>query len=265
MGESGYRGVARMCGRYTIKTDRRLIEERFGLDELPAFAPRYNVAPTQDGLVVRPGDGPGKRVAAWLRWGLIPSWSKSASAQPLLINARSETAAAKPVFRDAMRHRRCLVVADGFYEWARDGIHARQPFHFTVDHGTPFAMAGLWDRWHPPGAPREEVVESFTILTTGANDVLAPYHDRMPVILDAAFHNDWLNPLLTDSGAVQRLLLPFPALRMVARAVNPRVNSNRFDDPSCLDPPVAGPATTASTSPAPAHGQKGQLDLDLTA
>jgi putative SOS response-associated peptidase YedK len=254
-----------MCGRYTIKTDRRIIEERFGLDELPAFAPRYNLAPTQDGLVLRPGQRPGQRVAAWLRWGLIPAWTKNPAAQPLLINARSETAASRPAFRESLRRRRCLVVADGFYEWARDGVHAKQPFHFTVDHGAPFAMAGLWERWsRPAGSAAEpaEAVETFAILTTSANEVLAPYHDRMPVILDARFYDDWLNPFLTDTDTVHRLLLPFPSMRMVARAVGPRVNSNRFDDPACLDPPGRADTEEGRGGP-PAARPPGQLDLDL--
>jgi putative SOS response-associated peptidase YedK len=157
-----------MCGRYTLKTHRKKIQERFAVGELPDLQPRYNLGPTQDGLVVRPGDKPATRTAALLRWGLIPAWTKDRSTLPLLINARAETLASKNAFRDSFKRRRCLVVADGFYEWSRRGS-LKQPYHFTVDHGEPFAMAGLWDAWHPPGAPPGETIETFAIITTTAN------------------------------------------------------------------------------------------------
>lgn len=248
-----------MCGRYTLKTNRSRIEERFDLEDLPEFEPRYNLAPTQDGLVIRPGESPGTRTAAWLRWGLIPSWTKARGSGPLLINARSETAARKPAFRDAFRKRRCLVVADGFYEWPRAG-NVRTPQHFTVHHGEPFAMAGLWERWQPPGAGEDEVMVTFTILTTSANDLVAAHHERMPVILGTEFYDDWLNPLLQDADALQRLLQPYPAIEMLARAVGARVNNIKFDDPACLLPPEPAAAATPIKLP-----ESGQLNLGIDA
>lgn len=248
-----------MCGRYTLKTHRRKIQERFDVGDVPELLPRYNLGPTQDGLVLRPGDLPATRTAALLRWGLIPSWTKEKSSLPLLINARAETLASKGAFREAFKHRRCLVVADGFYEWSRRGP-LKQPYYFTVDHGEPFAMAGLWDRWHPPGAA-DEVIETFTIVTTAANEILAPHHDRMPVILDPALYEDWLNPLLTDTGALERVLVPFPAMRMLGRAVNARVNNIKFDDPACLEAPVADEPTAGKPRGPASTGD--QLDLGI--
>jgi putative SOS response-associated peptidase YedK len=176
------------------------------------------------------------------------------------INARSETAASKPSFRDAFKKRRCLVVADGFYEWNRSG-NLKKPYHFTVNHGAPFAMAGLWERWHPPGSGTNEVVETFTILTTTANDVLSQHHDRMPVILDSEFYDDWLNPLLVDADSLQRLLHPYASRHMLARAVNPRVNNIHFDDPQCLEsPPLPDASEGRGGKISPASGQ-GQLDF----
>jgi putative SOS response-associated peptidase YedK len=250
----------RMCGRYTIKTPRRRLEEHFGLGELPDFEPRYNLAPSQDGLVVLAGEHAGARRAALMRWGLIPSWTRHPAESPLLFNARGETAATKPAFRDSLRRRRCLVVADGFYEWPRAAGPHKHPVYFTVDHGAPFAMAGLWDRWTPPAGASDgagEPLETFAVLTTTANDVLAPHHDRMPVILDPKFYDDWLNPFLTQPETVERLLGPFPAMRMLARAVGSRVNSIKFDDPACLEPPEPPGAS------APRPNASGQLDLGL--
>lgn len=245
-----------MCGRYTLKADRTQIARLFGLEDLPRFEPRYNLGPTQDGLVVRPGGEPGTRTAALLRWGLIPPWTREGHSGPLLINARGETAASKPAFRDAFRNRRCLVVADGFYEWTRTRT-VRVPHHFTVRHGELFAMAGLWERWHPPGAEAGERLETFTILTTSANDLVTPHHDRMPVILDPTLYDDWLNPLVHDVEVVQRMLKPFPAMEMAVRRVSHRVNSVAHDDPGCL---ASAEDDTGREDDAPGSGQLG-LDL----
>lgn len=248
-----------MCGRYTLKTDRSKIEKQFGVQDLPEFPPRYNIAPTQDGLVVRSGKLPGTRSAARLHWGLIPSWTKDSSENHGWINARSETAASKPSFRHAFRNQRCLVVADGFYEWNRRG-NLKMPHHFSVHHGAPFAMAGLWDSWQPPGSPEDEAVETFTILTTTANEILAQHHDRMPVIIDPEFYDDWLNPLLVDADSVQRLLHPYPSRYMLARAVNPRVNNIHFDDPQCLEAPPG--KQSSPQEPVSATGQE-ELNFGL--
>jgi putative SOS response-associated peptidase YedK len=250
-----------MCGRYTLKTDRRNLAERFELGELADFAPRYNLGPTQDGLVVRTGDKPGTRTAAWLRWGLIPAWMKE-GAHAVLINARAETVASKPAFRDAFKHRRCLVVADGFYEWSRLGA-MKLPHYLTVNRGEPFAMAGLWERWQPPGAASNDVLESYTIITTSANEVLAPLHDRMPVIIDPEFYEDWMNPLLTETQALQPLLKPYPGVRMFSRAVSTRVNNIKYDDAACLETAAASGAVIAGTrQDGGSHADpSGQLDL----
>jgi putative SOS response-associated peptidase YedK len=255
-----------MCGRYTLKSGRKKLVEQFAFDDLPEFQPRFNLGPTQDGLVVRTGDRPGTRTAAWLRWGLVPSWTKpGAHSPPLLINARGETVAEKPAFRDAFKRRRCLVLADGFYEWSRLGA-VKQPYHLTVNRGEPFAMAGLWERWQPPDAGPDERLETYTIITTAANEVLAPLHDRMPVILDPDFFDDWLNPLVTDPHALQPLLKPYPAVHMFARAVSSRVNNIKHDDAACLAPP-AEPGASDATGGArgratpPATTPNAQLEL----
>lgn len=261
-----------MCGRYTLKTSRNKLAGQFELDELPDFTPRYNLGPTQDGLVVRTGDAPGTRTAAFLRWGLVPSWTKEGDRPPLLINLRSESVGKRPAFRDTLKRRRCLVLADGFFEWTHAG-RIRQPHYLTVNGGEPFAMAGLWERWRPPGASRGEWLESFTILTTSANELVSPLHDRMPVILEPEFYEDWLNPALTDPESLLTLLRPYPSVRMFARAVSSRVNNIRNDDPACLDPPEAGEdAARAAPPPAPDREPRerpdhpttsGQLDFDL--
>src|SRR5208283_4096944 len=165
-----------MCGRFTMTTPGRVVNDLFQLPEAPVLPLRFNIAPSQPIAAVRIADT-GKRQLISLHWGLIPSWSKNAKG---IINARSETAASKPTFRSPFRQRRCLILADGFSEWQKTGSSKKQPFYFRLQEGRPFAFAGLWDRWH---APEGEVIESATILTTDANDVVRPVHERMPVIL----------------------------------------------------------------------------------
>ncbi len=166
-----------MCGRFTLRTPTHRLAEAFGVRDLPNLPPRYNIAPTQDAAVVRPGPEGEARELAMLRWGLVPSWSEGPSAYSM-INARAETVATKPAFRAAFRHRRCLVPADGFYEWQRvDG--GKQPYLVELASGEPFAFAGLWEHWEGG-----DVIESFTIIVTEANELLRPIHERMPVILD---------------------------------------------------------------------------------
>lgn len=253
-----------MCGRYSLKTEHELVAQHFFLRDLAAFMKRYNIGPTQSGLIVRRRGASGPRRADMLRWGLIPSWTKDGASGPLLINARAETAGTKPTFRDALRRRRCLVAADGFYEWSRQGT-VKQPYYFTTHHGGLFAMAGVWDRWIPPDGGEEAAIESFTILTTSANELLAPHHDRMPVILDEEFYDDWLDPMLTDAGTVQRLLRTYPAERMLTRQVSTRVNNIKFDDPACLEPPGAEPKEAVRPGSPTSERDPDQLDLDLYA
>src|SRR5262245_4330455 len=186
-----------MCGRYSLYSSAADLAEWLGLPEVPALEPRYNVAPTQPVAAVRAGPGGGRELVR-LRWGLVTPWAADPGTGPLLINARSETAADKPAFRAALRARRCLVPADGFYEWVRQA-GKRQPIHFRLRDGRPFAFAGLWERWQAPGGP---AVESCAILTTGANELVRQAHDRMPVILGPDAFGEWLDPAVRDPAAL---------------------------------------------------------------
>ena len=215
----------------------RELHERMDLIGTPLnLRPRYNVAPSQDVAVVRADDD--GRTLAMLRWGLIPAWAKNQAIGHKLINARSETAAEKPSFRSAFRHRRCLIPADGFYEWRREG-KTRQPWLFGLRDGVPFAFAGLWERWTvPQGAALTgtfaerspgDTVETCTILTTAANETVAPVHGRMPVILPTDAYGPWL-------AGEDVALAPYPADDMTAWPVSPLVNRPANDDPRCVEP-----------------------------
>jgi putative SOS response-associated peptidase YedK len=214
-----------MCGRFAQRNPTKLVEERLGV-AVPERRPRFNVAPTQDVLAVR--EGKSGREAAWLRWGLVPAWSRDLSLGARLINARSETVAEKPSFREAFRQRRCLIAADGFYEWKRMGT-GKQPYFFEMKDGSPFAFAGLWELWEGEG----DVVETCSILTT-ANEILAPVHDRMPVILAVENYELWLDAGTGNSKQLQELLCPFPACEMVAYPVSQYVNDPTHDDERCV-------------------------------
>jgi len=219
-----------VCGRYTLSTDPATLATAFGLAATPTVEPRYNIAPTQPVGAVRVEGG--ERRFVRLRWGLIPSWAKDPSIGSRLINARAETVVEKPSFRTALRLRRCLVVADGFYEWQRRPDGGKQPYHIRLVDGRPFAFAGLWERWaDPTGAP----VETCTILTTAANALMATIHDRMPVILDAADYAAWLDPERRDPVAVLPLLAPYPPERMAAHPVSSRVNRPSEDVPELVN------------------------------
>ncbi len=217
-----------MCGRYSLAADAELIEGRFNvqLTGLPRI-PRYNVTPTQEVLTIA---GQSPRRAGMMRWGLVPSWAKDPSAGNRMINARAETLVRRPAFRMALERRRCLVVADGFYEWTSVGNH-RVPRRFTLKSGEPFAFAGLWERWK---APSGEDILSCTIITTGPNLVMQPVHDRMPVILSREAESLWLDAGAQDTDTLTRLLVPFPAEEMDAYEVSPLVNSPRNDVPECI-------------------------------
>ncbi|MBI4916358.1 MAG: SOS response-associated peptidase [Acidobacteria bacterium] len=220
-----------MCGRFTMATPGQVIAEVFGLDEVPELAPRFNIAPTQAVAAVRARADGGRELVA-LTWGLIPSWSKDRAIGSRMINARAETVGEKPAFRAALRARRCLVLADGFYEWQKLGTR-KQPHHIRMRDGRPFAFAGLWERWTPPDG---DPVESCTIITTVPNEVVAPIHDRMPVILAPADLDRWLDPGTRDPATVAALLRPYPGRDMTAYPVSLRVNSPGADDPSCVVP-----------------------------
>ena len=223
-----------MCGRFTLHHSAEQIEERFGAAVVVEIAlPRYNVAPTQDVLVVTQN---GARHLSAYHWGLIPSWAKDAGIGNKMINARAETLAEKPSFRTALSRRRCLIPADGFYEWqdAPAGVKSpKTPMHIRLKDGGLFAFAGLWDEWHAPdGSP----LRSCTIITTAPNAVTAPIHDRMPVILRPEDEAIWLDHSRTSGPDLLPLLVPYPADRMEAYAVSRQVNVPTVDDPELIAP-----------------------------
>ncbi len=225
-----------MCGRYSLTgPNPAVLRERFALGDDVPIRPRFNVAPGDEVLTVTTSRE-GERRPDLLTWGLVPFWAKDRKTGFKMINARAETVAQKPAFRDALARRRCLVLADGFYEWQPRGGHKRkQPFWITREDGEPFAFAGLWATWH---APDESVLRSCTIITTRANDALHEIHDRMPVILPSVdAERRWLD---ADApvGAAQELLVPLPSAAVRAREVGYAVSDARHDEPDCLDPPT---------------------------
>ena len=222
-----------MCGRYRLSRRKQIIEEHF--ESAPwddDWSPRYNIAPTQQVPVIRQHPKEPVRELSMMRWGLIPSWAKDSSIATQMINARSETAATKPAFRDALQSRRCLVPADGFYEWARTG-KVKQPYCFEVNGGELFAFAGLWDRWKDPAG---KWLETCSILTTAPNAVTSAVHDRMPVILDPDGYDLWLDPGMKDGAAATELLRPCDARLMRCYPVSTRINRVANDDEECCAP-----------------------------
>jgi len=218
-----------MCGRYTLKSTVRQIEAGLGFDCTEVdLRPRFNIAPSQHVAVV---PNAGERRLRQFRWGLVPSWAKDLSIGNRLINARAETAAEKPSYRNAFKRRRCLVIADGFYEWKREG-QGKTPMYIRMRDGRPFAFAGLWESWRPAGG---EELRSCTILTTTPNRLLAPIHDRMPVILPRECYDRWLNPAADDPAALRELLRPSDPDALEAYAVSSLVNSPANDRPQCIE------------------------------
>jgi putative SOS response-associated peptidase YedK len=220
-----------MCGRFTLTVEAADLQEEFGLSSVPNdWQSRYNIAPSQPVLAITDGH---ERAAEWLRWGLIPTWAKDPSIANRLINARSETLAEKPSFRSALARRRCLILADGFFEWQHqaDKRVLSQPYHFRRSDGRPFAFAGLWEIWRKPEGGE---VRSCTIITCAANEMVAPVHDRMPVILSGDKAWAWLEtrPL----PELRSLLAPYPAQWMVANPVSRAVNDPSQDSRECILP-----------------------------
>lgn len=222
-----------MCGRYTLtQPGEVLLDLGISDDEIedlePPLTPRFNIAPTQDLPVVRQKDG--DRHVARLRWGLVPFWAKDLAIGNQMINARSEGVADKPAFKAAFKRRRCLVPADGFYEWQKVG-KVKQPYYLQLADHSGIAIAGLWERWDKGPEP----VESFTLLTTRANEKVAQLHDRMPVLLIGKQRDAWLDP---DAGAdvLQGLFEPQPADLITFTPVSRLVNNARFDGPECIQP-----------------------------
>ena len=233
-----------MCGRYSLTLPIDALRDLFQVDALPNLPPRYNIAPTQDVLAVRTAPDGGGRSFTAFRWGLIPSWAKDPAIGSRMINARAETVAEKPAFRAAFRRRRCLIAADGFYEWAKDGKGGKggkQPWRIALPGGAPFAFAGLWEQWMSPDGSE---IESCAIVTTDAAEAIADLHHRMPVIVDPADHDLWL--AADDPKQAAPLMRPY-AGALECYPVTTRVNNVRNDDPSVLE--RAEPAEETAPEP----------------
>jgi len=232
-----------MCGRYVIKTPPDLLRGIFNYAEQPNFPPRYNVAPTQPIPVVRTEQD--KRSFALLRWGFIPAWVKDPRNFSLLINARAEAVLDKPAFRNAMRRRRCLIPADGFYEWQQDGARKR-PFYAAARE--PVAFAGLWEPWMGPNG---EEMETACIITTAANRTLRPLHDRMPVVIPREAFDMWLDCARVDGETAAALLVPAPEDTFVPHEVSTAVNRAANDGPALIEPVAPGANDAPPPKPAP--------------
>lgn len=223
-----------MCGRYVIKTEKNQIEKEFAtkVEQPDLLTPRFNIAPTQIvPVVVERG---GERVVEGFKWGLIPSWAKDDKIGSKMINARGETIAEKPSFRTPFKKRRCIVPASGFYEWETLASGPKQPhFFYLNDHGI-LAFAGLWEQWRDKETG--QTVDSCTIITTGANELLGKFHDRMPVILQRENYDEWLDETNSDTNSLQRLIAPFPASLMTEHEVSRAVNNVRNHDPELIEP-----------------------------
>jgi putative SOS response-associated peptidase YedK len=228
-----------VCGRYRLSRRKQILEEHFAcVSDEPDWTPRYNIAPTQPIPVIRQNTKEPIRELSLMLWGLIPSWAKDSSAAASMINARSETASTKPAFRDALKSRRCLIPADGFYEWMRTG-KMKQPYCFEVREGQLFAFAGLWDGWKDAGG---NWIKSCSILTTTPNSVTSAIHDRMPVILEPDSYELWLDPGMTNVAAASELLKPHDARLMRCFPVSSRINHVGNDDEECAERVESMPA-----------------------
>ena len=217
-----------MCGRYTLIADLGDLAQRFEFDGSDfSYDPGYNIAPTESVLTVRNVEG---REAAFMRWGLIPFWAKDPKIGARMINARAETVAEKPAFRNALKRRRCLVLADGYYEWQKTPV-GKRPYRIILKSGEPFAMAGLWETWKDP---QGNVVPSCTIITTEANDFLEPIHNRMPVILPRDAEGVWLDPDVKDSASLTSILAPYSDGALDAYEISTLVNYARNNGPEVI-------------------------------
>jgi putative SOS response-associated peptidase YedK len=239
-----------MCGRYELHSHPAAIALSFGLAHPPEVRQRYNIAPTTDVPVVRVG-ADGERELVRMRWGLVPRWAKDPSIGAKMINARGETIAERPSFRMAYRRHRCLLPADGFYEWmplSAAGEHPRkQPVHVGMKDGSLFGMGGLYERWRSADG---EILDSCTIITTAANDRLRPVHDRMPLIVPAPHYARWLDPTVDD---VADLIVAYPSDGVAYYPVSPRVNNVHHDDASLILHTAGPPEGEAADASAPPH------------
>ncbi len=221
-----------MCGRFSQTATPEIIAEQFGVNDSPLFQPRYNIAPSQSIAAIRIEPDTTTRKLVMLRWGLIPSWAKDAKIGNQCINAKAETVAEKPSFRSAFKKRRCLVVATGFYEWQVQGAR-KQPMWIGMRNKRPFAFAGLWEHWKPAVG---EPIDTCTIITTEPNDLMAPIHNRMPVILAPTSYDQWLDPTFQKIETLNGLLRPYLSEELTAYPVSTLVNNPRHDTPQCLEP-----------------------------
>lgn len=223
-----------MCGRFAQAASPEAIAELFDLplSAVPPYTPRYNLAPTQPALVLRRHPMTHQKELTFLTWGLIPSWAKDPSIGQKLINARAESLTEKPAFRAAFRRRRCIVPADGFYEWKKTG-DGKQPYFIARKDGKPMALAGLWERWESPDG---SVIESFALITTAPNALVRKIHNRMPAILPEDAFDLWLDPFADLSVLKELLMTPYPADRLKAWPVSTLVNNPAYDDPSLIEP-----------------------------
>lgn len=221
-----------MCGRFTQTAPWEEVKKEFAADAPDSilFKPRYNIAPTQTVSVVR--DSSSERTVSELKWGLVPSWAKDAEIGNRMINARAETLTEKPSFREAFAKRRCIVPTSGFYEWKKTDSGAKQPFYFYLKEKDVFGFAGLWEEWLDKESG--ELLETFTIITTEANDVLKPVHDRMPAIVKAENYNEWLNPEIKGVEQLEKMLAPYPANEMNSHMVSRAINSPTNDSPELI-------------------------------
>lgn len=238
-----------MCGRYAITSVPEAIRALFGFAEHPNFPPRFNIAPTQPIPVVRLVEG--KRSFALLRWGLIPSWVKDPRTFSLLVNARGESLLDKPAFRNAMKRRRCLIPADGFYEWKQEGERKR-PFFVRPRSREPVAFAGLWESWMGPNG---EEMETACIVTTAANRMLRAIHDRMPVVIPPEAFDLWLDGARVDAATAAALIVPAPETLFEAYEVSTAVNRTA-NDSAALIAPLSSPAASSPGAQAPRAGSK---------
>lgn len=224
-----------MCGRFSLRArNAAILAEYFDLLDVPLLEPRYNIAPSQPAPVVRlkPDVANPRRELVLLRWGLIPSWAKDPAIGNRMINARAKSLAEKPAFRAAVRRRRCLIAADGFYEWQGAG-RSKQPYFIHFRDDRPFAFAGLWETWE---GPDHSAVESCTIITTEASEFMRPIHDRMPVIVPPEVYNVWLDPALQNFDDIAALLVPFSSNEMEAYPVSTLVNNPSHEESGCIEP-----------------------------
>ncbi|HEY3324560.1 MAG TPA: SOS response-associated peptidase [Planctomycetota bacterium] len=234
-----------MCGRVTLASTAEQIVEYFQLTDLPSLPPRYNICPTQQVAVIRFDPQAGRRTLTLMQWGLIPSWASDPNIGSRMINARVETAAEKPAFREAFRQRRCLIPTDGFYEWAKLP-QGKRPYWIRVRDQPIFALAGLWDCNAKLGG---EPILTFTILTTDANELVRPMHDRMPLIVEPNDFELWLDPNVREPDALKTLLRRYPSEKMVAQPVGHWVNDPVNEGPRCIQPADDEPAAPPARAP----------------